>query len=186
MNLPTRAESYALLEAWVSNPNLRKHMLAVEAAMRAYARHYSEDEEFWGQVGLLHDFDYERYPTLDDHPYKGAAELKLKGYPDEFITTILAHAAHTNTPRDTRAKKCIFAVDELAGFIVAVALVRPNRKLAEVTVESVVKKMKDKAFARQVHREEILQGAEELGIPLEQHVQMVLTALQEISDQLGL
>ena len=186
MSLPSRAQSVALLETWVSNPNLRKHMLGVEAAMRAYAKHYSEDEEFWGQAGLLHDFDYERYPTLQDHPYKGAAELKQQGYPEEFIATILAHAAHTNSPRDTQAKKCIFAVDELAGFIVAVALVRPNKKLSEVTVDSVLKKMKDKAFARQVNREEITQGAQELGLPLEQHVKTVLTALQGISDQLGL
>lgn len=186
MSLPSQSQCIALLEEWVSSTNLRKHMYAVEAAMRAYAKHYGEDEEFWGRVGLLHDFDYERYPTVQDHPYKGAAELRHRGYPEDFIATILAHAAHTNTPRDTQAKKCIFAVDELAGFIVAVALVRPSKKLSEVTVASVQKKMKDKAFARQVNREEIVQGAQELGLPLDQHIKIVLTALQGISDQLGL
>jgi len=184
--LPKREQSLQLLEQWVTNVNLRKHMLAVEAAMRAYAKQYGEDEDFWGQAGLLHDFDYERYPGLANHPFKGVAELTRQGYPKEFTDLILAHAPHTNEPRDSQAKKCIFAVDELTGFIVAVALVRPNKKLQEVTVESVVKKMKDKSFARQVKREEMTQGAQELDLPLEVHMQTVLTALQGIAPQLGL
>lgn len=186
MSLPSRSTSLSLLEEWVKNINLRKHMFAVEAAMRQYAKLYKEDEEFWGQVGLLHDFDYERYPTLQEHPYKGAEELNRLGYPDEFISSILAHAQHTGEPRNTLIKKVIFAVDELCGLIIAVTLVRPNKKLSEVTVESVIKKMKDKGFARQVNREEINQGAKELSITLEQHIQTTLAALQQIASELGL
>ena len=184
--LPPREDSVRLLEAWVQNVNLRKHMLAVEAAMRTYAVLYNGDVEFWGQVGLLHDFDYERYPTLADHPFRGAEELRQRRYPQDFIQTILAHAPHANEPRNTQAKKCIFAVDELCGFLVAVALVRPSKKLADVTGQSVKKKMKDRAFARQVKREEIIQGAAELCIPLDEHVQRTLAALQAVAPTLGL
>lgn len=184
--LPSREISLQLLEEWVQNDNLRKHMFAVEAAMRAYALKFKADIEFWGQVGLLHDFDYEKYPSLVDHPFKGAEVLQKQGYPEDFIKTILAHATHTAEPRDSLAKKCIFAVDELCGFIIAVALVRPSKKLAEVTVQSVLKKMKDKAFARPVKREEIIQGAAELNIPLEEHIQLTLSALQAIAPSLGL
>ncbi len=186
MAMPSREQSLALLEAWVTNQNLRKHMLAVEAAMRAYAKVYGGDLDSWGQAGLLHDFDYERYPDPTDHPFKGVAELQRRGYPSEFCAIILAHAPHTHEPRDTPAKQCIFAVDELTGFIVAVALVRPSKKLADVTVQSVVKKLKDKAFARPVNREEIQKGAAELNLPLETHIQHVLAALQSIAPQLGL
>ncbi len=186
MSLPPRAASLSLLETWVQNVNLRKHMFAVEAAMRAYAKHYGEDEEFWGQVGLLHDFDYERYPTIADHPFKGAEALRGQGYPEAFIATILAHAPHTGEPRDSLAKKAIFAVDELCGFIIAVALVRPNKKLSEVSVATVLKKLKEKGFARQVKREEITQGAQELQRPLDEHVRLTLEAVQGIASTLGL
>ncbi len=184
--MQTRDESLALLHEYVANENLRKHMYAVEAAMRAYAQYYDADPDWWGQVGLLHDFDYEKYPSLEDHPYRGAQILKQRGYPDEFVQTILAHASHTGVPRDTKAKQVVFAVDELAGFIVAVALVRPNKKIAEVKVSSVKKKLNDASFARQVNRQEIYEGAEALGIPLDEHIQRVLTALQGIANQLGL
>lgn len=181
-----RNQALALLHEYVQNPNLIKHMLAVEAAMRTYAGIYGQDKDWWGMAGLLHDFDYERYPDIADHPFKGAAILKERGYPDDFIKTVMAHAAHTNEPRDTMAKKAIYAVDELCGFMVAVALVKPNKKLSEVTTESVIKKLKDKAFARQINREEIRAGATELGISLEQHISNVHNALQSISNTLGL
>lgn len=182
----TRAEALSLLTEYVQNPNLQKHMFAVEAAMRVYAQKYTEDADWWGMVGLLHDFDYERYPSLKDHPFRGSEILREKGFDEDFIETILAHAAHTGKPRDTKAKKAIFAVDELCGLIVAVALVRPNKQLSEVTVESVIKKINQPAFARQVNREEIRQGAIELEITLEEHVTTVLTALQGIHASLGL
>ncbi|MFZ6036067.1 MAG: HD domain-containing protein [Patescibacteria group bacterium] len=184
--MKTREEALALLKQYVANENLRKHMYAVEAAMRAYAQKFGEDPDWWGLVGLLHDFDYERYPDLKDHPFRGAEILRIEGYPEDFIETILAHAAHTGKPRDTQAKKTIFAVDELCGLIIAVALVRPNKRLIEVEVSSIKKKMKDKAFARQVNRDEIKQGAEELGVSLDDHIRTVLTALQSIHQTLGL
>lgn len=184
--MKTRTESLALLHKYVSNENLRKHMYAVEAAMRSYAEYYHEDSDWWGQVGLLHDFDYEKFPSLEDHPYRGAEILREQGYPDDFVQTVLAHASHTGAARDTRAKQCIFAVDELCGFIVAVALVRPSKKIAAVNVSSIKKKLKDKSFARQVNREEIIQGARELGIPLDEHIHRVLSALKNIADTLEL
>jgi len=181
-----RSVALQTLNEYVTNPNLKKHMLAVEAAMRAYARKFREDEEWWGIVGLIHDFDYEKYPDIKDHPFKGAAILKNKGWPEEMIKTVLAHAAHSGEPRDTLAKKAIFAVDELAGFIVAVTLVKPNKKLSEVDIVSIKKKMKDKAFARPVNRDEIKQGAAELGVTLDEHITTVLQAMQTISDDLSL
>lgn len=181
-----REKALLILKEFTKNPNLIKHMLAVEAAMRTYAQKLGEDEDWWGAVGLLHDFDYERYPDPKDHPFKGAEILQERGYSDDFIKTILAHASHSNEPRDTSAKKTIFAVDELCGFIVAVALVKPNKSLAEVEVKSIKKKMKDKAFARQVKREEIILGAEEMGVPLDKHIGTVLKAMQTISNELGL
>lgn len=186
MNLPPRAKSLALLDEWVKNQNLKKHMLAVEAAMRGYARFYRQDEELWGQVGLLHDFDYEKYPGSENHPFKGVAELKNQGYPEEFQKAVLAHSEHTNEPRDTLLKKTIFAVDELAGFIIAVALVRPLKKISEVTLEEVLKKLKEKSFASKVNRDEIIKGAQELGIDLPEHIKNVLKSLQLISKELGL
>lgn len=183
---PMREEALVLLSEFTKNPSLIKHMLSVEAAMRAYARQYGEPEEWWGIAGLLHDFDYERFPSLTDHPFRGAEILRQKGYPEDLIHTILAHAPHTGEPRDTLAKKVLYAVDELCGFIVAVALVKPHRSLAEVDVASIQRKMKTPAFARQVKREEIIQGAQELGISLDTHIETVLHALQLISSDLGL
>ncbi len=181
-----REEAYELLTEYTQNANLIKHALAVEAAMRAYARHFGEDEQLWATVGLLHDFDYERYPDLADHPSKGAEILRERGWPEEIVQAVLAHAEHTGVPRDTRLKQAIFAVDELAGFIIATALVRPDKKLASVEVRSVKKKMKDKSFAAAVNRGEILRGAEELGLSLDEHIGMVLDAMQGIADRLGL
>ena len=185
-NWPQIEEAQSILDEWVNNKNLKKHAYAVEATMRAYASKLGGDPEKWGIVGLLHDFDYEKYPTLEDHPFKGVAYLKEKGYADELTEGILAHAAHTDTARDTDLKKSIFAVDELTGLIVAVALTRPSKKIADVTAESVMKKWNQKAFAAGVDRKMIETGAEELGIPLKEHVETVLKAMQGISEKLGL
>ncbi len=181
-----RQKALDLLHEFTQNDNLRKHAYAVEAAMRAYARILGEDEETWGIVGLLHDFDYERYPTLGDHPFKGAEILRERGWPEEIVEACLAHADFTGIERDTPLKKAIFAVDELTGFITAVALVRPSKQLADVKVSSVKKKMKDKAFAAAVSREDIIKGAEELGLSLEEHIGNVLAAMQERAVDLGL
>ncbi len=181
-----REEAYQLLTEYTRKDGLIKHALAVEAAMRAYARKFGEDEETWGIIGLLHDFDYEKYPTAEEHPFKGAEILREKGFPEDWIRVILSHASYTGVPRDSLMAKTLFAVDELCGFITAVAYVRPNRKLAEVKVKSVKKKLKDKAFARQVNREEIREGAEELGIPLDEHIEFVIAAMQEVAGELGL
>ncbi len=179
-----REAALALLREYTKNENLVKHGLAVEAAMRAYARRFGEDEEKWGITGLLHDFDYEMFP--EEHPLRGAAILEEKGYPEDVIYAIKAHADHTGLERKSLLDKALFAVDELTGMIVAVALVRPSKKLAEVTVQSVLKKMKDKSFARGVNREDLRRGAEELGIPLEEHIGVVLEAMKAIAPQLGL
>lgn len=181
-----RDEALALLHEYTTSPNLRNHAYAVEAAMRAYARKFGEDEELWGIVGLLHDFDYERWPTLGEHPYKGAEIMRLRGWPEQVVEACLAHASFTEVQRNTPLKRAIFAVDELTGFIIAVALVRPSKKLADVTVKSVKKKMKDKGFAAAVNRDDIRLGAEELGVTLEEHIQTVITAMQGIAEQLGL
>ena len=183
---PGRDEAQRIIDEWVDNENLKKHAYAVEAAMRAYALKLGEDPEKWGIVGLLHDFDYERYPDLKDHPFKGTAYLKEKGYADVLAAAILAHAEHTNVERDTDLKKAIYAVDELTGLIVAVALTRPSKKIADVSVDSVMKKWKEKSFAAGVDRQMIEKGAEELGIPLKEHAQIVLKAMQEIPEKLGL
>ncbi len=182
----TREEAFELLTEYTQKEGLIKHALAVEAAMRAYAKTFGEEEEAWGIVGLLHDFDYEKYPTLNDHPFRGVEILRDRGYPEEWIEAILGHAEHTGVPRKTQMAKTLFAVDELCGFITAVAYVRPNKKLSEVKVKSVKKKMKDKAFARQVNREDIRRGAEELGVNLDEHIDFVIKAMQGISDRLGL
>jgi len=184
--VPSRDEAFALLKEYTKNENLIKHALAVEAAMRAYAKKFGEDEELWGIVGLLHDFDYEKHPTLKEHPFVGAKILKEKGYPEEIVHAVLAHAPHTGTPRESLLDKAIFACDEITGLIVAVALVRPTKKIADVEVKSVKKKMKDKAFAAGVSREDIKKGAEELGVPLDEHIQTVLDAMKNIADELGL
>ncbi|MGD8414188.1 MAG: HDIG domain-containing protein [Candidatus Latescibacterota bacterium] len=186
MSIPSREEAYGLLTEYTENPNLIKHALAVEAAMRWYARHFGEDEEVWGAVGLLHDFDYDRYPTPEDHPFRGAEILRERGVDEEFIRTILSHADHTGVPRDSLMAKTLYAVDELAGFITAVALVRPSKKVAEVKPKSVKKKMKDKAFARAVNRDDIREGAALLDIELDAHIQNVADAMSSIAPQLGL
>ena len=186
-----RAEALAPMHEYTPSDALRKHMYAVEAAMRAYARKAGEDEETWGVVGLLHDFDYERYPNAnrsptEEHPSEGAKILAAKGFPEPLRRAILAHASYTGVPRDTPLAQTLFAVDELCGFLVACALVRPSRSLADLEVPSVKKKLKDKAFARNVNRDEIQQGAQELGVPLEDHIQFVIGALRPIERDLGL
>ena len=185
-NWPTREEALNILDEWVSNINLKKHAYAVEAAMRAYAVKLGGDPDKWGIVGLLHDFDYEKFPDLDFHPFEGVAYLTDKGYAEELIEGIIAHAEHTNAERDTDMKKAIFAVDELTGLITAVALTRPSKKLADVSVESVLKKWREKSFAAGVNREIIETGTGELGLLIEDHIETVLTAMQGISDELGL
>jgi putative nucleotidyltransferase with HDIG domain len=172
-----REKAYQLLIEYTQKEALINHALAVEAAMRAYARKFNADEEAWGIVGLLHDFDYEKYPSLEFHPMEGAKILREKGYPEEWITAILSHAEHTGVPRET--------LDELTGFITAVTYVRPNRSLAEVTVKSVKKKLKDKRFAAQVSREDIQQGVKELNVDLDAHIDFVIKAMQGVADKLG-
>lgn len=182
----TREETWQLLTEFTESDSLRKHALAVEAAMRHYAEHFGEDVEQWGRVGLIHDFDYEKYPTAADHPYRGAEILRERGWPDDEIQCVMSHADYTGVPRETRMARALFAVDELCGFITAVALVRPSKKIAEVAVKSVKKKMKQKAFAAQVSREDFAKGAELLGIDLDAHITHVLNAMQGIADDLGL
>jgi len=183
---PNTDEALAILDEWVSNENLKKHAYAVEAAMRSFAERFGEDPEKWGVVGLLHDFDYERYPDAENHPFKGVEYLRRKGHPEELIEAILAHAEYSGVARDTKLKQSIFAVDELTGLIVAVALVRPSKKLADVGPKSVLKKWHSKSFAAGVNRKLIEEGAKELGVSLEDLVGTVLKAMQSISDKLGL
>ena len=182
----TRDDAMQLLTEYTKNPNLVKHALAVEAAMRAYARQFGEDEETWGMVGLLHDFDYEMYPDPADHPFKGAEILRERGWPEEIVEAVVAHADYSGIERDTNLKKSIYAVDELTGLIVATALVRPDKKLQSVKVSSVKKKFKSKGFAASVDRDIISHGAEELGGTLEDLIEVVLEAMQGIAEQLGL
>ena len=187
----TRADAIALMHEYTPSDALRKHMYAVEAAMRALARRHGEDEETWGLTGLLHDFDYEHFPNPDHsptegHPAEGSRILAERGYPEELRRAILGHASYSGVTRDTLMARALFAVDELCGFLVACALVRPSRSLADLEVSSVKKKLKDKAFARGVNREEVRQGAEELGVPLEEHIQFVLEALRPVERDLGL
>ena len=182
----SRQEAWDLLCEYTRTDSLRKHALAVEAAMRHYAARFGEDSELWGNTGLLHDFDYERWPEAPDHPTQGMRILREQGWPEEMITAIAGHAPYLGIPRESRMAKALFAVDELCGFITAVTYVRPSRKVAEVEVSSVKKKLKDKAFARAVSREDILQGAEELGIPLDDHIANCIAAMQRSSDALGL
>jgi putative nucleotidyltransferase with HDIG domain len=181
-----RDDLLALLHEHTESPGLRKHALAVEAAMRAYARRIGGDEALWGATGLIHDFDYEKHPSQEEHPFVGCRILTEKGYPPEMIEAILGHATYSGTPRATPMAKALFAVDELCGLITATALVQPNKTLAEVTVDSVLKKMKSKGFARGVNREDIETGAGELGVPLSDHVGIVLAALQADAQALGL
>lgn len=180
-----RPAAWELLCEYTKNENLRKHALAVEACLRAYARKLGEDEELWGVVGLIHDFDYEVYPNAPDHPLKGSEILAAKGVSEEVRRAILGHADYTGVPRDTMLAKVLFACDELAGFITACALVRPDRLLT-LESKSVRKRMKDKAFARSVSREDITKGAEELGVPLEEHISFCIEAMRAIADRLDL
>jgi predicted hydrolase (HD superfamily) len=181
-----REAAWGLLTEFTQSESLRKHALAVEACLRAYGRKFSGDEELWGIVGLLHDFDYDKYPSLDDHPYKGNAILKERGYSDEIRKAIMSHAEYTGVIRDTPLEKALFACDELAGFITACALIKPGKSLAEVDVKSVRKRMKDKAFARKVNRDDIINGAASLGIDLDEHIAFCIEALKPIATQLGL
>ena len=187
----TRDDALALMHEYTESDALRKHMYAVEIAMRACARRDSEDEEAWATVGLLHDFDYERFPNealsaTEEHPAHGVGILRERGYPEALCEAILGHAHYTGVARTTPVAKALFAVDELCGFLVACALVRPSRSLSDLTVKSVKKKLKDKAFARGVNREDVTQGAEELGVPLEEHIQFVIEALRPEEERLGL
>jgi putative nucleotidyltransferase with HDIG domain len=186
VNIPSREEALELLKTYTTNENLIKHALAVEAAMCHYAKHFEENERLWSVVGLMHDLDYEQHPSLDEHPYKGAEILKSRGYDDSIVKAVLSHAKHTNVPRDTTLEKTLFAVDELCGLVTAVALVRPSRRIADVTVKSVKKKMKDKAFAKGVAREDIREGAEALGVNLDDHIGEVIKAMQSVAGDLGL
>ena len=180
----TRQAAFDLLCEYTRSDALRKHALAVEAAVGAYAGKLGGDKEEWSVVGLLHDFDYEMYPQYPDHPMKGSEILKERGLPEDLRRTILSHVPDTNVPRDTLLAKALFACDELSGFIMAVAVIRPN-KIADLEVSSVKKKLKDKAFARAVSREDIQKGAEELGVPLDEHISIVIAALKERAGELG-
>jgi putative nucleotidyltransferase with HDIG domain len=180
-----RNAAWTLLTEWTGSDSLRKHALAVEACMRAYARNFGEDEERWAVTALLHDFDYEKYPDAPDHPLKGSEVLKELGWPEDVRVAILGHAGYTGVPRETRMAKSLFACDELAGFITACSLVRPDR-IRSLEARSVKKRMKDKAFARSVSREDITRGAEELGVPLDEHIAFCIEAMRAIAGQLGL
>jgi len=183
---PTRDEAWAVLTEFTDNPSLIKHALGVEAAMRAYARSFAEDEELWGVIGLIHDFDYQQNPTEETHLHVGTKILRDRGWPEDWVRTIASHADYMGEPRDTLAAKTLFAVDELSGFLTACALVRPDKAIAEVKVKSVKKKLKDKAFARGVNRDDVRNGAEELGVDIGEHIAFVRNAMATIADQLEL
>ena len=191
MTIPSRADTLALMHEYTVSESLRKHMLSVEGAMRAYARKFSEDIERWGIAGLIHDFDYERFPNnthspTEEHPAEGVRILRGKGYPEDILEAILGHAQYCDTPRESRMAKTLFAVDELTGLITATALVRPSKSVHEVEAKSVRKKMKDKAFARGVSREDVINGANELGVDLDEHISFVIVSMQARSADLGL
>jgi len=193
----TRAAAWELLTEFTQSESLRKHALAVEACMRACARRFGSpspsasalglsEEDLWGIVGLIHDFDYDRWPSLDDHPYKGNAILKERGWPEVISRAVMSHAEYTGVTRDSPMEKALFACDELAGFITAVALIKPGKSLAEVDTKSVRKRMKDKAFARKVNRDDIINGAAALGVELDEHIGFCIEALKPIATELGL
>ena len=187
--MPTREDAWELLCEYTKGKSLRQHALAVEAAMRAAAVRYGgpgEDVDEWGLVGMLHDFDYEMFPTMEEHPFKGANILCGRGYPDRVIRAIMGHATYTGVPRDTPMARALFATDELCGFLVACALVRPSKSLDDLEVSSVKKKLKDKAFARTVNRDDIRQGVAELGVELDEHVRFVIEALKPVQEKIGL
>ncbi|HKV93706.1 MAG TPA: HD domain-containing protein [Candidatus Angelobacter sp.] len=181
-----RSQAWGLLCEYTQSESLRKHMLAVEACMRAYARKFGEDENKWGITGLLHDFDYEKYPTPAEHPFVGNKVLEERGYPEEVRRAILSHADYSGVKRESRMEKALYACDEISGFITASALVKPNKSLAEVEAKSVRKKMKDKAFARSVNRDDIINGAADLGVDLEEHIAFCIEAMKGIAGELGL
>jgi len=181
-----RTKALKIVQEYIKNQNLQRHMLAVEAAMRFYAEKLGEDEDMWGITGLLHDFDWEIHPTLDEHPQAGAPILRQKGVPEEIIRAVLSHADHTGIPRQTLMEKALSACDEITGLITAVALVRPSRSLSDLTASSVRKKWKDRAFAAGANREEIAKAAEEFGVDLWEHVDNVILAMRRISSDLGL
>ncbi|MGD0974869.1 MAG: HD domain-containing protein [Candidatus Korobacteraceae bacterium] len=182
----TRKDAWELLTEFTQSESLRKHALAVESCMRAYARKFGENEETWAITGLLHDFDYERHPTPEEHPFVGEKILAERGYPEEIRRAILSHAQYSGVPRQSKMEKTLFACDELAGFITACAMVKPSKSLAEVEAKSVRKKMKDKAFARAVSRSDITEGAAELGIELEEHIAFCVDAMRSVAGELGL
>ena len=189
--LPSRDDALALVHEYTASDSLRKHMLSVEAAMRAYAAHFGEDVERWGLAGLVHDFDYERFPNAthsatEEHPAEGVRILREKGWPEDILEAILGHAQYSGVPRTSRMAKTLFAVDELTGLVTATALVRPSRSVHEVDARSVRKKMKDKAFARGVSREDVIEGAADLGVDLDEHIAFVIGAMQKSADALGL
>jgi predicted hydrolase (HD superfamily) len=189
--LPTREETLALVHEYTASDSLRKHMLAVEAAMRAYATKFGEDQERWGLTGLVHDFDYERFPNAahsptEEHPAEGVRILRARGWPEDILEAILGHGDYTGVPRVTRLAKALYAVDELTGLVTATALVRPSRSVHEVDARSVRKKMKDKAFARGVNREDVIAGAADLGVDLDEHIDFVIGAMRGSAEALGL
>jgi len=182
-----RQAAWELLKEYTHSESLIKHALAVEAALRAYAAKFGEDPDTWGIVGLIHDFDYERYPSAEaGHPFKGVEVLRARGYPEFMVKAVLSHAEYSGVPRETLLEKTLFACDELCGFITAAALIRPTKSILDLEATSVRKRMKDKAFARNVKREDILKGAEELGVELTEHVTFVIKAMQGIANELGL
>jgi putative nucleotidyltransferase with HDIG domain len=182
----TREDAYTLMTEWTQNESLRRHMLATEAAMRAYARRFGEDEDLWGLAGLLHDFDYDRHPSLEEHPMVGTTVLEKQSYPSEVVYAIRTHADYLGLPRDNLMDKALFAVDEMTGFITAAALVRPDKSIMSLEAKSVRKRMKDKAFARPVSREDLIHGAEGLGVDLDDHIEFVIRAMRTIAPELGL
>jgi putative nucleotidyltransferase with HDIG domain len=183
---PTREDAWQLLCEWTESPNLRKHALAVEAAMRAHAHRLGQDEDAWAAVGLIHDFDYEKNPTMETHVHVGAKVLRERGWPEEWVRAVEGHAEYMGVQRDSDMARCLFAVDELTGFLTAASLVRPDKSIAAVEVKSVLKRMKEKAFARSVNRDDIVKGAGEIGMPLEDHIAFVRDAMATIADRLGL
>lgn len=190
-NLPSREEAWKLLCEYTQSENLRKHALAVEACVRAYARKQGADEELWGRAALLHDFDYERWPNAEhhadkEHPFEGSKILRERGYPEEMIHAILAHANYSGVKRESALDHTLFACDELSGFLTACALIKPSKKIADVEADSVKRKLKDKAFARGVNRDDVRNGAEELGVPLEEHIRFCIEAMRGAADALGL
>jgi putative nucleotidyltransferase with HDIG domain len=182
----SREQAWGIVTEHTQSESLRKHMLAVEAAVRGYARMFGEDEADWGAVALLHDFDYERYPDQQNHPFRGVEILKARGYPEWVTRAILSHAEYSGVPRESKLEKTLYACDEMSGFVTAAALVRPSKSVLDLEASSVVKRMKDKAFARAVPRDDLKRGAEELGLPLDQHITNVITFLRVQADSLGL